>query len=73
MGWCFVCRKPSPDHEKRCALAGKKIVGEDFIDAVKVLLDTMPQCEEGYYSHWDAGCEDTDKAVRKLRRLLKTL
>ena len=38
--------------------------------AVKKLIDTLPECAEGYYGHWDAGSEETDEAVAEVRKLI---
>ena len=39
--------------------------------AVKKLLDTLPSDPDGYYGHWDAGPEDTEKAIKAIRKLIK--
>lgn len=41
-----------------------------LVEAIKELLDTLPSCPEGYYGHWDTGSEDTDAAIKKLRKMI---
>jgi chromosome segregation ATPase len=58
----------------RVNLTKTRVLLWDTQDALRNLIKTLPTCEEGYYSHWDAGSEKTEEAIVRAHSILdKTL